>query len=134
MKPSDIPADDTRCAIDPVVDTYSKLADVYDDDSNIGSCWGRVTRHALGLVRLRDTHKTVVDVGCGTGRELSQLASDHPRHVRFIGVEPAANMRRIAAARTARCPTASWPSIGPPTCANQFRSWHASSARPGRWT
>ena len=78
--------------------------DVYDDDSNIGSCWGRVTRHALGLVRLRDTHKTVVDVGCGTGRELSQLASDHPRHVRFIGVEPAANMRRIAAARTARCP------------------------------
>jgi len=89
---------------DVVVETYSQLASVYDDPSNIASCWGRVTRHSLGLVRLRATHETVVDVGCGTGRELIQLASSHPPHVKFIGVEPAVNMRKIASARTARYP------------------------------
>ena len=91
---------------DAVVETYSQLASVYDDPSNVASCWGRVTRHSLGLVRLRATHETVVDVGCGTGRELIQLASSHPPHVNFIGVEPAVNMRKIAAARTAR-----WPNV-----------------------
>ena len=38
---------------DAVVETYSQLASVYDDPSNIASCWGRVTRHSLGLLRLR---------------------------------------------------------------------------------
>ena len=33
-----------------------------------------------------------------------QLACNHPPHVKFIGVEPAANMRTIAAGRTARYP------------------------------
>ena len=94
----------TRANIDPVIETYSRLADVYDDPSNIASCWGRVTQHSLGLVALRAMHETVVDVGCGTGRELVHLASTHPSDVRFVGVEPAANMRQIAAGRTARYP------------------------------
>ena len=89
---------------DAVVATYSRLANAYDDSSNIASCWGRVTRHSLGFVELRATHETVVEVGCGTGRELMQLASAHSPHVKFIGVEPAVNMRKIAAARTARYP------------------------------
>ena len=93
-----------RAIHDAVVETYSRLARVYDDPSNVASCWGRVTRHSLGLVRLRATHETVVDVGGGTGRELIQLASSHPPHVNFIGVEPAVNMREIASARTARYP------------------------------
>ena len=91
--------------IDPVVETYSTLANAYDDPSNIASCWGCVTQHSLGLVTLQATHKTVVDVGCGTGRELIQLASNHPPDVQFIGVEPATNMRKIAANRTAGCPS-----------------------------
>src|SRR5206468_7054177 len=70
------------------------------------SCWGRVTQHSIGLVELRTTHEVVVDVGCGTGRELAQLASIHPPYIKFIGVEPAPNMREIAAARTARYPNA----------------------------
>ena len=89
---------------DPVIETYSKLADAYDDPANIASCWGRVAQHSLGLVTLRNAHKTVVDVGCGTGRELIQLASSHSPDVEFIGVEPAANMRRIAASRAAGYP------------------------------
>jgi len=87
-----------------VVETYSQLASVYDDPSNIASCWGRVTRYSLGLVRLRATHDTVVDVGCGTGRELIQLASSHPPHVKFNRRRAAVNMRKIASARTVRYP------------------------------
>ena len=93
-----------KAAHDAVVATYSRLASVYDDSSNIASCWGGVTQHSIGLVELRTTHEVVVDVGCGTGRELAQLASTHPSCVKFIGVEPAPNMREIAAARTARHP------------------------------
>jgi ubiquinone/menaquinone biosynthesis C-methylase UbiE len=86
---------------DPVVETYSKLADVYDDPSNIESCWGHVADHSLGLVSIRADYQTVVDVGCGTGRHLFRLASEHPQTIQFVGVEPAANMRKLAAARTA---------------------------------
>jgi ubiquinone/menaquinone biosynthesis C-methylase UbiE len=88
---------------DPVVDTYSELADVYDDPANFDSCWGRVSEHALGLVAVRDEHRTVVDAGCGTGRQLLHLVSSHRPDVEFIGIEPAANMRKLAAARTAHC-------------------------------
>jgi ubiquinone/menaquinone biosynthesis C-methylase UbiE len=88
---------------DPVVEAYSKLADVYDDPANLDSCWGRVAGHSLSLIAVRDTHRTVVDVGCGTGRELMKLVSSHPQ-VQFVGVEPAANMRKLAADRAAGYP------------------------------
>src|SRR2546422_3386104 len=84
---------------DPVIGTYSKLADVYDDPANAASCWGHVTQHSLGLITVRASHRTVVDVGCGTGRELTKLAASPPPPVQFIGVEPAANMRKLAATR-----------------------------------
>ncbi len=87
-----------------VVETYSRLASDYDAPENLGSCWGRVGRHSLDFVTLEDKHKVVVDVGCGVGRELAQFASRHSPNVKFIGVEPAANMRNIATARTARHP------------------------------
>jgi ubiquinone/menaquinone biosynthesis C-methylase UbiE len=89
---------------DAVVETYSRLANAYDDPRNIASCWGRVTHDSFGLISLRARHETVVDVGCGTGHELTRLASNHAPHVRFVGVEPAGNMREIAAARAARYP------------------------------
>ena len=84
----------------PVIETYSRLASEYDSHHNVASCWGRVTQHSVGLVAVKNTHRTVVDAGCGTGRELLELASLSPA-VQFIGVEPAANMRQIAIARTA---------------------------------
>ena len=87
-----------------VIDTYSRLADQYDDPSNLNSCWGSVARHSLDLVTLEDRHKVVVDVGCGVGRELERLAARHASDVHFIGVEPAANMRAIATARAANYP------------------------------
>jgi ubiquinone/menaquinone biosynthesis C-methylase UbiE len=87
----------------PVVEAYSKLADVYDDPANLDSCWGHVAGHSLSLISVRDTHRTVVDVGCGTGRELMKLASTHPR-AQFTGVEPAARMRNLAAHRAAGRP------------------------------
>jgi len=90
--------------MNPVIETYSRLAGEYDDPRNLTSCWGRITQHSLGVVRLKDGHKTVADLGCGTGRELARLASMSPPDVQFIGVEPAANMRTIARARTAQYP------------------------------
>jgi ubiquinone/menaquinone biosynthesis C-methylase UbiE len=90
--------------MNPVVDIYSRIAGEYDDPRIIESCWGAITQHSLGLVTLRNGPNTVADIGCGTGRDLARLASASPTGVRFIGVEPAANMRRLAVARTAQFP------------------------------
>ncbi len=90
-----------------VIDTYSRLAEVYDLPRNVDSCWGRVTRECVEAVRIAPGYATVADVGCGTGRELARLASLAPAGVRFFGVEPAANMRAIASARTATYPNVS---------------------------
>lgn len=81
----------------PVIETYSRLADVYDQGGNMASCWGRVSGQALTLLA-PPARGTVVDVGCGTARELARMAAARtPAH--FIGIEPAPNMRRIAALR-----------------------------------
>jgi|SRR5712664_2055193 len=90
--------------MNPVIETYSRLAGEYDDPRNIESCWGCITQHSLGFVTLSAEHRTVADIGCGTGRELARLAAASPPHVEFIGVEPAAEMRKRAVARTAQHP------------------------------
>jgi ubiquinone/menaquinone biosynthesis C-methylase UbiE len=87
--------------MDPVIETYSRLADVYDEGGNMASCWGRVSRHALTVLAPPPARGTVVDVGCGTARELTQIAAACTPGVQLIGVEPAPNMRRIAALRAA---------------------------------
>ena len=87
--------------MNPVVETYSRLANEYDDPANIGSCWGRVSRDSLDFIKLAGKHKVIADIGCGTGREIALLASRHSSEVRFIGVEPAANMRKVAISRAA---------------------------------
>jgi ubiquinone/menaquinone biosynthesis C-methylase UbiE len=90
--------------MNPVVETYSRLAREYDDPKNIESCWGRVTQRSLGLVPLDERYRTVADLGCGTGRELARLAAASRGGAQLIGVEPAANMRTRAVARTAQYP------------------------------
>ncbi len=90
--------------MDPVIDAYSRVAGEYDDPQNLDSCWGSVAGHSLSLVTIKDQHKLVVDAGCGVGRELAKLAPLHTPGVQFIGIEPAANMRKIAIERTAKCP------------------------------
>ena len=90
--------------MNPVIDSYSRLASEYDDPRNIESCWGRVTEYAAGFVELKEWQRVVVDAGCGTGRELARAASIASAGVRLIGVEPAANMRALAASRTSRYP------------------------------
>ena len=79
-----------------IVETYSQLAEQYDDETNRRSCWGRSTDQALASIHLTDAQLVVADVGCGTGQALAQLASRYGAGHRFIGVEPAANMRRKA--------------------------------------
>src|SRR5437660_410997 len=88
--------------MNPVVETYSRLAGEYDSLDNINSCWGCVTKHSLGLVTLRKEYSVVVDVGCGVGRELLQLVSHYSSERLFIGIEPAVKMRQLAIARMAQ--------------------------------
>ncbi len=87
-----------------IIETYSKRADEYDDPRNLDSCWGRIADRALDTVKLSARHRTVVDVGCGSGRELARLAEKTGPGVRFIGVEPADGLRAIAASRAAALP------------------------------
>ena len=87
--------------INPIVDTYSRLAREYDEEANFLSCWGRASERALSAIRLREEYNLVVDMGCGTGRAIHALALAAPRGSRFIGIDPAENMCRIAAQKTA---------------------------------
>jgi ubiquinone/menaquinone biosynthesis C-methylase UbiE len=90
----------------PIVETYSRLAKQYDDDLNMLSCWGRATQKALASIALKQDYRVVVDMGCGPGRALTHLASSSRPEVRFIGIDPAENMRQLAAKRTANLPNA----------------------------
>lgn len=76
----------------PIVATYSELARTYDDASNASSCWGRLTRETAERIRLKETYRSVVDVGCGTGWALFELAKSGAPNVQFIGIDPAENM------------------------------------------
>src|SRR5260370_31252266 len=87
--------------VNPIVDTYSRLAREYDEEANFLSCWGRASERALSAIRLREDYGVVVDMGCGTGRAVHALASAAPPHTQFIGIDPAENMCRIAAQRAA---------------------------------
>lgn len=87
----------------PIVATYSRLADQYDDQSNDRSCWGRATQKAIDSIQLRPEYSDVLDMGCGTGKALALLASASPQR-RFIGVDPAENMRLRAQERVRTLP------------------------------
>jgi ubiquinone/menaquinone biosynthesis C-methylase UbiE len=80
----------------PVFATYSRMADKYDDEGNVKSCWWEHTDKNVRSITISDRYRTVADIGCGTGAQLFQLAQAAPRTVRFFGVEPAENMRRRA--------------------------------------
>ena len=80
----------------PVINTYSRLADEYDEKRNLESCWGSATINAMGKITLKDRYGRVVDLGCGTGRGLADLASKSPQKITFLGIEPAEKMRERA--------------------------------------
>lgn len=88
----------------PIVDTYSRLADQYDDELNLQSCWGRAAEKALASILIQEAYRTVLDVGCGTGRSVVKLAASCRSGNAFIGVEPAEQMRIRAQARAASHP------------------------------
>jgi ubiquinone/menaquinone biosynthesis C-methylase UbiE len=85
--------------INPIVETYSRLARQYDDEANLQSCWGRATETALTSLAIKDDYRVVLDVGCGTGRALLRLASGCRPDVHFVGIDPAENMRLLAIER-----------------------------------
>ncbi len=87
----------------PVFATYSAHAGRYDDRSNEESCWGRHTAWITDSLELRPEFRTVADLGCGVGGQIATLAARTPA-ARFIGVEPAENMRRRAEDRTRELP------------------------------
>jgi ubiquinone/menaquinone biosynthesis C-methylase UbiE len=86
--------------INPIVEAYSRLAKTYDDDLNQHSCWGLAAEKALASLTIREDYQLVLDVGCGTGRALSRLACNSTPGVKFIGIDPAKNMRGRAIGRT----------------------------------
>ena len=88
-------------SVNPIVETYSRLAHEYDDEANFQSCWGRASERALSLIRLLGDYRLVVDMGCGSGRAIHALAAAAPPHTQFVGIDPAENMCRIAAQKTA---------------------------------
>ncbi len=83
----------------PIVETYSRLAEHYDDDPNLHSCWGQAADKALGSIQLKDDYRLILDVGCGTGRALTWLASRARSRVQFVGIDPAESMRNLALRR-----------------------------------
>ena len=83
----------------PIVETYSRLAEHYDDDPNLHSCWGQGADKALGSIQLKDDYRLILDVGCGTGRALAWLASRARSGVQFVGIDPAESMRNLALRR-----------------------------------
>ncbi len=80
--------------MNPIVETYSRLAAQYDEEKNTFSCWGISAQEALTSIQLKEHYSVVVDVGCGTGRALTYLARHCKPQVQLIGVEPALNMRK----------------------------------------
>lgn len=88
-------------SVNPIVETYSRLAHEYDDEANFQSCWGRASERALSSIRLLGDHRVVVDMGCGSGRAIHALAAAAPPHTQFVGIDPAENMCRVAAQKTA---------------------------------
>ena len=85
--------------VNPIVETYSRLAEYYDDERNFRSCWGQAGEKALASLRPKAKARLILDVGCGTGRALATLARNGPSGVRFVGIDPAENMRKLALGR-----------------------------------
>jgi len=89
-----------QATVNPIIETYSRLAKTYDDDLNQKSCWGRAAEKALASLIIKDDYQLVLDVGCGTGRALWHLACNSRPGIEFIGIDPAKNMRGRAIERT----------------------------------
>ncbi|WP_394849564.1 SDR family NAD(P)-dependent oxidoreductase [Pendulispora brunnea] len=79
--------------------SYSAIADRYDDESNETSFWGELAREAYENIVISPKHRLVVDVGCGTGLALEHLRGRAPESTRFVGIEPAEQMRQLAKER-----------------------------------
>jgi len=78
---------------DVVIRTYSEHAGEYDREGNLESCWGQAAKRALQQISLKGSYNVVADLGCGGGHALLELASRPHSVSRFIGVEPADDMR-----------------------------------------
>ncbi len=92
---------------DAIANAYSEHAAEYDTDANQQSCWGKLATGELDTLSIRADRTCVVDVGCGTGAALVQLAARVGPSTRLIGIEPAPGMRTIASQRTAALPNVS---------------------------
>jgi len=89
-----------------IIDTYSKLAQEYESPENLSSCWGKMTRHCIGMTRIKENAQLVADVGCGPGIEMAAFAKERPE-THFIGVEPAEELRHSAEAKASKLSNAS---------------------------
>ena len=86
-------------ASDPA-ESYSRIADRYDQELNQLSFWGVLARAAYESIVIKASYRTILEVGCGTGVALAALTTRSLPTTRLLGVEPAAHMRRAAHLRT----------------------------------
>lgn len=89
---------------DPVVLAYSRRAADYDSPENLASCWGRNALELASRLPAGPGRGLIVDVGCGAGGALAQLAARCPPPARLLGIEPAAGLRERARAALAGFP------------------------------
>jgi ubiquinone/menaquinone biosynthesis C-methylase UbiE len=92
-------------ASNPIVETYSRLAEEYDCDLNVHSCWGKAADQALASIVIKDQYRSILDIGCGTGRAVAQLAAKGKPGVQWYGIDPAENMCKITAQRAQGIPS-----------------------------
>lgn len=84
-------------------DSYSAIASRYDGESNETSFWGELARQAYDNIVLVPRYRLIADVGCGTGLGLHHLVGRAAPSARFVGIEPAEQMRMLAQHRLAGC-------------------------------
>lgn len=73
------------------VQDFNRRAATYEDSPRQDIIFDRVQRAVLELAQNEDEPKTVLDVGCGTGRLLRKTQEKWP-NARLIGVDPAEGM------------------------------------------
>lgn len=83
---------------------YRRIVESYLDAAGERSRWGLDTARIVRSIRLNAGFAVVVELGCGSGETLRQLAATASPLTRLVGVEPSPVLRERAAAELRALP------------------------------